>query len=547
MASETASDYYKKTDLADIATSGSWNDLSDTPTTIAGYGITDAYTKSEIDGKLGSGMHYKGTVASVENLPTTGQQIGDLYNVTDTGANYAWSGTAWDKLSENIDLSIYDNHIADTNNPHEVTAAQVGLGNVDNTSDLDKPISTATQNALDLKANLSDFNTHANNHNNPHQVTKEQVGLGNVDNTSDLDKPISTATQAALDGLSGDINEVNNDLIDHMEDTSNPHEVTAAQVGLGNVDNTSDLDKPISTATQTALDEISGDISDVDTKVDTHIANTSNPHNVTKAQVGLGNVDNTADLDKPISTATQTALDEISDDLSNHITDTSNPHEVTAAQVGLGNVDNTSDLDKPISTATQTALDGKVDKTSGVSKVYGTDAQGNQTTYDYTALGKVDDVKVAGTSVVTNKIANLGSMASETAADYSTKAVADTLYADIAYENTIDTHIADTSNPHSVTKAQVGLGNVDNTADLDKPISTATQTALNGKVSDITVGGTSVVNNMVASLGTMASETASDYYKKNDLADVATSGSYNDLIDKPAWTYNAQTKNLTIG
>ena len=82
---------------------------------------------------------------------------------------------------------------------------------------------------------------------------------------------------------------------------------------------------------------------------------------------------------------------------------------------------------------------------------------------------------------------------------------------------------------------------------MDKPISTATQTALNGKVSDVTVGGTSVVNNMVASLGTMASETASDYYKKNDLADVATSGSYNDLIDKPAWTYNAQTKNLTIG
>lgn len=40
---------------------------------------------------------------------------------------------------------------------------------------------------------------HLANYNNPHRVTKEQVGLGNVDNTSDLDKPISTATQAALD------------------------------------------------------------------------------------------------------------------------------------------------------------------------------------------------------------------------------------------------------------------------------------------------------------------------------------------------------------
>lgn len=50
-------------------------------------------------------------------------------------------------------------HIADKNNPHEVTKAQVGLGNVDNTSDLDKPISTATQTALNLKANQTDLNS----------------------------------------------------------------------------------------------------------------------------------------------------------------------------------------------------------------------------------------------------------------------------------------------------------------------------------------------------------------------------------------------------
>ena len=46
----------------------------------------------------------------------------------------------------------------------------------------------------------------------------------------------------------------------------------------------------------------------------------------------------------------------------------------------------------------------------------------------------------------------------------------------------IDTHIANTSNPHGVTKSQVGLGNADNTSDTNKPISTATQTALNAKV-----------------------------------------------------------------
>lgn len=47
--------------------------------------------------------------------------------------------------------------------------------------------------------------------------------------------------------------------------------------------------------------------------------------------------------------------------LLNHLTDTNNPHNVTATQVGLGNVDNTSDVNKPISSATQTALNAKQD------------------------------------------------------------------------------------------------------------------------------------------------------------------------------------------
>lgn len=51
----------------------------------------------------------------------------------------------------------------------------------------------------------------------------------------------------------------------------------------------------------------------------------------------------------------------------------------------------------------------------------------------------------------------------------------------------IATHVADKQNPHEVTKVQIGLGNVDNTSDLDKPISTATQAALDGKASSTTV------------------------------------------------------------
>ena len=52
--------------------------------------------------------------------------------------------------------------------------------------------------SISSKANSSDLSGHTSNTNNPHGVTKAQVGLGNVDNTSDVNKPISTATQNAL-------------------------------------------------------------------------------------------------------------------------------------------------------------------------------------------------------------------------------------------------------------------------------------------------------------------------------------------------------------
>jgi len=68
--------------------------------------------------------------------------------------------------------------------PHVETKTDIGLGHVNNTSDLDKPISTATQAALDA-------------------LTKDDVGLDNVDNTSDINKPVSTAQQAAIDAAGG--------------------------------------------------------------------------------------------------------------------------------------------------------------------------------------------------------------------------------------------------------------------------------------------------------------------------------------------------------
>ncbi len=57
--------------------------------------------------------------------------------------------------------------------------------------------------------------------------------------------------------------------------------------------------------------------------------------------------------------------------------------------------------------------------------------------------------------------------------------------------STLTSHISNTSNPHNVTKSQVGLWNVDNTSDANKPISIATQTALNAK-QDTLVSGTNI-------------------------------------------------------
>jgi len=58
-------------------------------------------------------------------------------------------------ISSKADTSALTSHTSNTSNPHSVTASQVGLGNVNNTSDANKPVSTATQTALDLKKSIA--------------------------------------------------------------------------------------------------------------------------------------------------------------------------------------------------------------------------------------------------------------------------------------------------------------------------------------------------------------------------------------------------------
>ena len=102
----TASQIESSAETVKAELSVTLNKKADKATTLEGYGITDAYTKAEIDAKTSSFMKYKGQVETTNDLPSDAE-IGDVYNVKSTGANYAWNGSEWDKLSETIDLSTF--------------------------------------------------------------------------------------------------------------------------------------------------------------------------------------------------------------------------------------------------------------------------------------------------------------------------------------------------------------------------------------------------------------------------------------------------------
>ena len=169
-------------------------------------------------------------------------------------------------------------------------------------------------------------------------------------------------------------------IFNHVNNKTNPHNVTAAQIGLGNV--------------TTELAAVEGDIS-------AHKKDTDNPHSVTAAQVGLGNVNNTSDANKPVSTKQAAAIKVVQDDVTAHKNSKSNPHAVTAAQVGLGNVNNTSDANKPVSTAQKAALDKKIDKAGGTFS--GNVAiQGNLTVSGTTTTESEKQLAVKENVIVTN-------------------------------------------------------------------------------------------------------------------------------------------------
>ena len=121
--------------------------------------------------------------------------------------------------------------------------------------------------------------------------------------------------------------------------------------GLANeITNRTNAINALRTELKTYVDDLiadtGSDVTALETKVNSHIANKSNPHTVTKAQVGLGNVNNTSDADKPVSTAQAAAIADAKaagtaaqTSINSHSGRKDNPHTVTRAQLGLATTD----------------------------------------------------------------------------------------------------------------------------------------------------------------------------------------------------------------
>lgn len=278
---------------------------------------------------------------------------------------------------------------------------------------------------------------HITNTNNPHNVTKEQIGLSNVTNDAQvkrnemgvangvatlnanakipnnlLDSIIvkySTTSELPTNGESNKIYIVNNLL--YIWDGTKYEEVSKS-LDIGTTEGTAYEGSKGKALENNKVDKVEG-------------KQLSTNDYTTAEKTKLAGIEDNALNQTSINNLIGTAINSLSKN-----------------SVGLGNVDNTSDKNKPVSTATQTALDNKVDIVTGKSLVLDTE------------------------------ITKLAGLKTQTELDTS---ISDAKKSGTDAQTTINNHIKDTSNPHNVTKDQVGLSNVDNTADINKEVKTATQ------------------------------------------------------------------------
>lgn len=269
------------------------------------------------------------------------------YNLNKPEGSELYDVTQFNENADLIDTYLYG-HISNKDNPHGITKKQLGLGNVDNTSDYNKPISRAVQAALDQKADKGvapvtgvKGNAETTYRTGDVNITKTNIGLGNVQNVSTNNQTPTFSIVSELKRLSsgetmsvlmGKIAKAINEIIDHLANKDNPHEVTKEQVGLGNVGNF----KAVSTAANQGLTA-------------TEKANA-------KTNIGMENVPNVTTNNQTPTYSMAGTLSKLTsgetlaismgkiakaiNDLIAHISNKNNPHEVKKEQLGLDKVGN---------------------------------------------------------------------------------------------------------------------------------------------------------------------------------------------------------------
>jgi hypothetical protein len=360
-----------------------------------------------------------GVTASASEL-----NVLDGINVSTEELNYVDGVTS--SIQDQIDTKAPIDSPTFTGTVSGISKGMVGLPNVDNTSDINKPVSTAAQVLINQKAALNSptfTGTVAG-------ITKSMVGLGNVDNTSDANKPISSATQTALDAKAS-----NTALSDHASDTTSIHgiaDTSLLETTAGAQDKADAAETAANSYTDTEIDALT--TSDIEEGTNLYFTNE-------RAQDAVGtNVGNGLAYDDPTA----------------------------AISVKLG---------------TGVEFDG-----SGNIKI--TDAvttnSGSQTLTNKTIDTADNDITVVAADIsdVTASAAELNVL------DGITASTAELNYVD-GVTDPIQTQLdakaslagaTFTGTVAGITKSMVGLGNVDNTSDANKPVSTAQQTAINGRL-----------------------------------------------------------------
>lgn len=184
-------------------------------------------------------------VDTFSNLPGTGES-GKIYIVQDTNLTYRWSGTDYVEISKSLALGETSS---------TAYSGDKGKATTDKLNRIPDKLITDTvnvnQSTTEAVLNFTTYRQEAQQvGRNTLTITSATISQAGLMSSSDKTKLDGLKDQA---GITSDINAVQTNLKTHINNKSNPHEVTKGQVGLGNVDNTSDANKPISTATQNAL------------------------------------------------------------------------------------------------------------------------------------------------------------------------------------------------------------------------------------------------------------------------------------------------------